>query len=150
MGRPGADRPPEAPRQGQGGEPEDGAAARPHLPRLGLVLALLASLLAAKYYRDSEAARRQNALPGNHDSDTSIKPVQMDQGNLPFKKQHPMDKKCTAFEEALHFLILCPVIGSAAREKQKCFSGLPWSLPPSFYTSVTCRAPYSSFGCLTK
>lgn len=60
MGRPGAGRPPEAPRQDQGAEREGAAAAaRPRLPRLGLALAVLAALLAAKYYRDSEAARRQ-------------------------------------------------------------------------------------------
>ncbi|CAM2104786.1 unnamed protein product [Caretta caretta] len=43
------------------GGPQPGApgAPSPRLPRLGLVLGLLAALAAVKYYRDAEAARRQ-------------------------------------------------------------------------------------------
>ncbi|KAF7242400.1 Selenoprotein N [Varanus komodoensis] len=56
-------RPPEA-SPAPAGEAGGGAARRgpaplPGLPRLGLALALLVALLAAKHYRDSEAARRQ-------------------------------------------------------------------------------------------
>lgn len=49
-----------APRRGPGAMAGPGPGAAP--PRLALALALLAALLAAKYYRDTEAARQQ--VPG--------------------------------------------------------------------------------------
>ncbi|CAI5781588.1 selenoprotein N [Podarcis lilfordi] len=64
--RPPEASPPRAPPETAPGEAEreaGGGSSRrlppPRLPRLGLALALVAALLAAKYYRDSEVARRQ-------------------------------------------------------------------------------------------
>ncbi|KAG8143120.1 hypothetical protein E2320_000401 [Naja naja] len=51
--------PPEASQGGGSGRPLPPAPPPARLPRLGLALAFLAALLAAKYYRDAEAARRQ-------------------------------------------------------------------------------------------
>ncbi|KAL7980495.1 hypothetical protein Chor_001649 [Crotalus horridus] len=51
--------PPEASPGGGSGRPPPPPPPSARVPRLGLVLAFLAALLAAKYYRDAEAARRQ-------------------------------------------------------------------------------------------